>query len=270
MNTPPPGKSKLPAARSAFTLTELLVVIGTIALLAVMLLPALAASSSERAIRTACLNNLRQLSIEMTVYAGNNNDKVLPARSVGSSFNQIALSGISGTTATNIGLLPTNTASIWTCPDHPGLPYFDPFQSPAQWDIGYQYFGGITNWVNPVYPSGLHPSRSPVKLSQSQPYWCLAADIEFYDGTGGGWSAQPMGGGGSGGSIYVSEHHGSDSLTPQGGNEVFVDGSARWIQIEKMRFLTTFNTARQFYFYQDPKDFTPLLLLHMNNLLPPP
>ena len=121
MNAGPLGKSESPAAPSAFTLVELLVVIGTIALLAVMLLPALAASSGERASRTACLNNLRQLSIAMTVYAANNNDTVVPARqqpgaAPGGAFVQIALSPISGTTATNIGVLPTNTASIWTCP----------------------------------------------------------------------------------------------------------------------------------------------------------
>jgi type II secretory pathway pseudopilin PulG len=81
-------------------LAELLVVIATIALLAVMLLPALAASSAERAIRTACLNNLRQLSIAMTVYAGNNNDTVVPAHQQtqagsGGPFVQIALSPVS-------------------------------------------------------------------------------------------------------------------------------------------------------------------------------
>jgi type II secretory pathway pseudopilin PulG len=248
MNAVPLGKSESPAGPSAFTFTELLVVIGTIALLAVMLLPALAASSGERASRTACLNNLRQLSIAMTVYAGNNNDTVVPARhQPGGAYVQIALSSISGTTATNIGVLPTNTASIWTCPNRPGLPSYD--STYAQWSIGYQYFGGITNWVNPI---GTFPSRSPVKLSQSQPYWALAADCVIKVETG--WGATDYE------ALYsnLPPHHGSDSLVPQGGNEVFVDGSARWIPFEEMYFLTTWNIpTRVCYFYQDPKDFPP-------------
>ena len=66
--------------RKAFTLIELLVVIAILGLLAAVLFPVFA-GVRERARRTACLNNLRQLAMAVQAYAQDNNDYIPPYNS---------------------------------------------------------------------------------------------------------------------------------------------------------------------------------------------
>lgn len=233
----------------AFTLIELLVVIAIIAILAAMLLPALA-MAKEKGKRTQCLGNLRQLAIGANTYALDNLDKLLKARDIPGSENlfvQVCLNPPEQAAAATMGLkVQTNVASVWTCPNRPGFPIYEPDY--PQWDIGYQYFGGITNWCN---PAGNFAPYSPIKLSSSKAVWALAADcVCKIDGQWG------MPQGSSRDDIIYSntpQHRGTRDAIPTGGNQAFVDGSARWIRFQQMYYLTTWNTdgTRIYYFYQD-------------------
>ncbi len=64
--------------KHAFTLTELLVVIAVIAILAALLFPAISAAKAK-AQRTACANNLRQINLGVRMYSDDSADKAPPS-----------------------------------------------------------------------------------------------------------------------------------------------------------------------------------------------
>jgi prepilin-type N-terminal cleavage/methylation domain-containing protein/prepilin-type processing-associated H-X9-DG protein len=116
-----------PAGRRGFTLIELLVVIAIIAILAGMLLPSLS-RAKDSGNRIACVNNLRQIELSLSLYAGDSNG-MFPARSSGGAVDKPRWPGLLREGFKN--------PKIMLCAsDGPGTPatLTDPVASPVEAD----------------------------------------------------------------------------------------------------------------------------------------
>ena len=129
-------RGDLRGRRRGFTLTELLLVVGILAVLVAILLPAIG-KVRESARRAVCLSHIRQLTAATLLYAGDN-DRTLPEAAGANSWQSPLSPRGSGLAAwqrhpiwptyvlPSIGALLEkylgSDASVWRCPDAPDDP----------------------------------------------------------------------------------------------------------------------------------------------------
>jgi prepilin-type N-terminal cleavage/methylation domain-containing protein/prepilin-type processing-associated H-X9-DG protein len=245
---------RLKSTKAGFTLIELLVVIAIIAILAAMLLPTLA-KAKLKATQAVCLSNQKQLDLALVMFAGDNNDAIVPYNSTGNlcsgggfwdlpnGINDNAFSamlgGMTAVTAEALmqGVLKTNNPLFQYAPN-PGI-----FHCPG--DVRYRLApqpGGNVGWAYDSYAKTQNLAGDPqgwglpsmfTKLSSIPASSLTFAFMETADWRGfndGTWQQNWVNGGGANQSFTWGDppamYHGNVSTV------AFADGhceSHKWI-----------------------------------------
>jgi len=141
---PKQGSTPSKSSQNGFTLVELLVVIGIIALLISILLPSLQ-RARQSAQSVACMSNLRQIGLGMTMYTNDSKGRYMPyllPTVMGAWYHYLV---------NNEGMWPGNTVNyvqtyqLFNCPSDPKIPFApDPPAAGVSWEDYVRHRGYIS------------------------------------------------------------------------------------------------------------------------------
>lgn len=214
--------------KRAFTLTELLVVIGVIAVLIAILLPSMSVAR-ERARRTVCSSNLRQQGCSFWMYAQDHKGRYpTPVVPGDWPFGNMAVAFPAAT------ILPCGQAQLAAdgyltdahvlyCPSAGETEItYDPYWFPSNWAytyIGYPCWAGYRSgqdFAN-VLPGLV--ADSPTDFSER----LLAGDLTTRARQGARLIPGPT-------------NHVRKDNSPAGGNMLYNDGSVHWLDMSEMKY----------------------------------
>jgi prepilin-type N-terminal cleavage/methylation domain-containing protein len=227
----------------AFTLIELLVVIAIIAILAALLLPALA-GAKERSRRVSCMNSMRQFSLAIQMYGGDNREYVpsgAPNPPLAPDDDHLPV--ISNATSNSIvrytsaeEMLHCPSFGDWFIEEQSKRPYHE---RQYGYVIGYNYHGGHSNTPWPALSAPNSDTWiSPQRLTE-KPTLVLLSDMNDWS-PGYGQTFAPHGKGGVirlglEASNPAAGGASSAEIGAMGGNVGLLDGSVSWRNIDQMK-----------------------------------
>lgn len=217
--------------RTAFTIIELLVVVAIIAILAALLLPALR-NAKESGLRTACLNNVRQIGSSLMLYADDYN-QWLPAPTV-DFFSSATPTVIDRRWPETTGFYPNYIPTIkpFFCPSnnrdrYAGAPFCMPL--PEYGLFGYESLFG--NVCDPGAYGTHYVTRITDQTTGDPIAGRLLQDV-CYD-----W----------GGVDSFTYNHVGNNGKYTGVNSFYLDGHAEWLQSSRLIYKAGWGGAWWYY-----------------------